>query len=103
MRRVIRYDLRFVIKLLILYWMIGHALIEVLRRRGLWVELRGDVRLCRDPHDNMFLETAIKGGADYLVTRDDDLKQDQELIQKMAEFGVQVVSVQQFLNQLGAE
>ncbi|CUU36176.1 MAG: putative toxin-antitoxin system toxin component, PIN family [Armatimonadetes bacterium] len=61
------------------------------------------INLCRDPHDNMFLETAIKGGAEYLVTRDDDLKRDPELLQKMAEFGIQVVSVQRFLNQLGAE
>ena len=36
------------------------------------------------------------------ITRDDDLKRDPDLIQKMAEQGVQVVSVQQFLKQLGS-
>lgn len=102
-RRVARSDFQFVVKLLMLYWTIAHALIDALRQHGFWVELTGDVHLCRDPHDNMFLEAAIKGNARYLVTRDDDLKHDPELLQKMAEFGIQVVSVQQFLNQLGAE
>lgn len=48
----------------------------------------------------MVLETAILGKAEYLVTRDDDLKRDLELVQKMAEWGIQVVSVQQFLKRL---
>ncbi len=78
-------------------------LMNLLKARAVWVEIQGEINLCRAPHDNMFLETAIKGGAEYLVTRDDDLKRDPELLQKMAEFGIQVVSVQQFLNQLGAE
>jgi len=33
-----------------------------------------------------------------MITRDDDIKRDRELVQRMAEWGVQVVSVQQFLN-----
>ncbi len=78
-------------------------LMNLLKARAVWVEIQGEINLCRDPHDNMFLETAIKGGAEYLVTRDDDLKRDLELIQKMAEFGIQVVSVQQFLNQLDTQ
>jgi predicted nucleic acid-binding protein len=50
----------------------------------------------------MVLETALLGKAEYLVTRDDDLKRDPDLIQKMAEQGVQVVSVQQFLKRLSS-
>jgi putative PIN family toxin of toxin-antitoxin system len=99
-RRIIRYDIQLVIKLLVLYRLMAHALINALRQHGVWVELRGDINLCRDPHDNMVLETALLGKAEYLVTRDDDLKRDLELIQKMAEWGIQVVSVQQFLNRL---
>jgi putative PIN family toxin of toxin-antitoxin system len=77
-------------------------LVDLLRTRAVWVEIHGDVSWCRDPHDNMVLETAVLGGADYLVTRDDDLKRDPELIQKMSERGIQVASVQQFLDRLGS-
>ncbi len=31
------------------------------------------VTACRDPRDNMFLEAALDGDADYLITRDKDL------------------------------
>ena len=49
----------------------------------------------------MLLETALRGNARCLVTRDDDLKRDSELIAQMESRGVQVVSVQQFLDILG--
>lgn len=31
------------------------------------------VRICRDPEDNKFLNCAIEGKADYLISGDDDL------------------------------
>jgi putative PIN family toxin of toxin-antitoxin system len=61
------------------------------------VPLAGALRLCRDPDDDVVLEIAIAGGAQYLVTRDDDLKRDLELIRQMTERGVQVMSVWSFL------
>jgi putative PIN family toxin of toxin-antitoxin system len=99
-RRIIGHDIQLVIKLVILHRLMAHALINALQQHGVWVELSGDIDLCRDPHDNMVLETALLGKAGYLVTRDDDIKRDLELVQKMAEWGIQVVSVQQFLNRL---
>jgi uncharacterized protein len=32
-----------------------------------------DVKICRDPNDDMFLSLAIAAGADCLITRDEDL------------------------------
>ena len=32
-----------------------------------------DAPVCRDPDDQMFVELAIAGGADFLISRDDDL------------------------------
>ena len=61
------------------------------------VPVAGAMRLCRDPDDDVVLETAIAGGAKYLVTRDDDLKRDLDLIRQMNEHGVQVMSVSRFL------
>lgn len=60
----------------------------------------GELRLGRDPDDDILLETAIIGGARYFVSRDDDIKRDQELIARLREHGVEVLSVAQFLSLL---
>ena len=38
-----------------------------------WVSIAGAKMGCRDPDDDMFLETALMGDADCLVTGDGDL------------------------------
>jgi putative PIN family toxin of toxin-antitoxin system len=40
---------------------------------GEWVPIMGTVRACRDAEDDKFLETALNGEADCLVTGDADL------------------------------
>jgi putative PIN family toxin of toxin-antitoxin system len=57
--------------------------VRLLAMRATVVETPGDLNICRDPDDNEILEAAINGSVQYLVTRDDDLKRDLELI-KMA-------------------
>jgi len=37
------------------------------------VEIRERIRICRDPSDDKFLEAAVNGGADLLLTGDADL------------------------------
>jgi putative PIN family toxin of toxin-antitoxin system len=49
------------------------AFVAELALSSLLVELRGAIRVCRDPDDDKLLETAIAGGADCLVTGDQDL------------------------------
>ncbi|MEJ5311010.1 MAG: putative toxin-antitoxin system toxin component, PIN family [Anaerolineae bacterium] len=59
------------------------------------------VTLCRDPKDDIFLDAAIAGRAQYLVTGDDDLKGDETLMAKMEQtYGIKIVSVLDFLKQL---
>lgn len=77
--------------------------IELLLRRAVLVAIGGQLKLCRDPRDNMFLETAIVAGAEYLVSRDDDLKGDSDLIEHMGAHGVEVISVSHFLHEIGNE
>jgi|GraSoiStandDraft_28_1057319.scaffolds.fasta_scaffold331117_2 uncharacterized protein len=60
----------------------------------------GSVRICRDPDDDMVIETAINGRADVLVSRDDDLKRSPEVAAVLAERGVRVLTVQRFLDAL---
>jgi len=37
------------------------------------ISVRSTLRVCRDPNDDKFLELAIDGLADFIVTGDDDL------------------------------
>jgi len=60
--------------------------------------VRGEAQICRDPKDDMVIETAINGHADALVSRDDDLKRAPEVVSLLAERGIRVLSVQRFLD-----
>jgi putative PIN family toxin of toxin-antitoxin system len=97
-RRLSRLDTRLALIILPIYQFVAAMLLHTFGQAGHWVELRGDTQWCRDPRDNIFLETALRGNARYVVTRDDDLKRDPELIAQMESHGIQVVSVQQFLD-----
>ena len=74
--------------------------LRLLSARALKVTTTGQIQGCRDPDDDLILETAILGRARYAVSRDDDIKRDQDLIAQMAAHGVTVLSIQQFLEQL---
>jgi putative PIN family toxin of toxin-antitoxin system len=63
------------------------------------VELEGAPQGCRDPHDDMFLETARRGGAEYVVTFDRDLL-DKGLVACLEADGIRVVSIAAFLQEL---
>jgi len=49
------------------------AIINLVRLRGDLVIPKQAVSACRDPKDNKFLEAALAGKADAVVTGDDDL------------------------------
>jgi putative PIN family toxin of toxin-antitoxin system len=65
--------------------------IEASSRR---VEIKGSLQVCKDPDDDVFLETAVVGGADFLVTK--NLK---HFPHKSYE-GVGIVNVAAFLKEL---
>jgi predicted nucleic acid-binding protein len=64
------------------------------------IEIAGDVRLCRDPNDDMVIETALKGRADVLVSRNEDLTRTPELAEALAQAGIRVLTVARFLAEL---
>jgi predicted nucleic acid-binding protein len=51
----------------------GGAFVEDLALVAVVIELRGNVRACRDPDDDKLLEIAARGGADCIVTGDQGL------------------------------
>ncbi len=57
----------------------------------------GNLRICRDLKDDIMLETAIEGDAQYVVSGDKDIKDDLNLIAHLHEHNIEVVTVAQFL------
>lgn len=49
------------------------AALQAIQARGIRIKIRGTVRQCRDPGDDMFLECAALAKADLLVAGDKDL------------------------------
>jgi putative PIN family toxin of toxin-antitoxin system len=76
---------------------VTQTLIRRLRSSSTIVRPSGDLYLCRDPADDLVIETAVVGNADTLVSRDDDLKGDADLIQLLHVAGVEILTVRRFL------
>jgi putative PIN family toxin of toxin-antitoxin system len=49
------------------------AFVELYRSRAVMLEVREEVRDCRDPKDNQFLELALSAGAAIILSSDPDL------------------------------
>lgn len=75
-----------------------HELARSISKRAEIVAPTIHVALCRDPKDDIFLDAAIAGKVPYIVTGDNDLKDDAILKAKMyQEYGIQIVGVPEFL------
>jgi hypothetical protein len=61
------------------------------------VTLKGNTKLCRDPDDDIIIETAIRGRAKYLVTGDKDITNDKTVLSFLSRHGVSVISLSRFL------
>lgn len=64
------------------------------------VPTTGRLALCRDPDDDILLETAINGQATHIVSRDEDMTRDLDLRQQLDCYHIEIVTVNHFLNQL---
>lgn len=73
------------------------ALLILIEERCEHVLLSGDIRACRDPEDNSIIETAIKGHAAYIVTRDDGIKFDKSVEVFLSQNNVTPISTARFL------
>jgi putative PIN family toxin of toxin-antitoxin system len=48
--------------------------LEAFVERAILIEPTEEIRMCRDPKDDKFLELAVSGGATYLISGDKDLR-----------------------------
>jgi len=71
-----------------------------LEGEAIFVVPEGNLHLCRDPKDDIVLETAISGVATHLVSRDADIARDLDLIAHLHKHDIEVVTVAQFLELL---
>lgn len=76
------------------------TVLQLLEDRGVRVVPTGRLHLCRDPRDDFLLETAILGRAQFLISRDEDLTRDLDLLDQMRSHGIQVLTVNDFLKVL---
>ncbi len=74
--------------------------LRLLAEKGRRVTTSGNLHVCRDPDDDIILETAVLVEETYILNRDDDIKRDQDLIARLRERGVTVLSIQRFLDRL---
>ena len=47
--------------------------LAALTHQAEWIDINIQIRICRDPKDDKFLELAVSGAATHLVTGDQDL------------------------------
>jgi putative PIN family toxin of toxin-antitoxin system len=76
-------------------------ILTLIEERSEHVLLSGNIEVCRDKDDNLVIETAIEGKAEYLVTRDDDVKFDKEVLDFLSEYDISATSVAKFLKLIG--
>ena len=75
-------------------------LIALLQQTSI-IEVNTSFELChRDPTDNIFVDCAILGRVQFLVSTDNDLIDDSELKQALFEFGIEVVDPPEFLKEI---
>lgn len=72
-------------------------LLTLIEERSEHVLLSGNITICRDSDDNFVIETAIRGQAAFLITRDDDIKFSKEVSSFLLPYGIHVISIAKFL------
>jgi putative PIN family toxin of toxin-antitoxin system len=75
-------------------------LLQLQRDHADIVEITGMLSVCRDPDDDVVIETAINGKADVLISGDSDLLDDSAALHVLHEHGIEVWTVRQFVEWL---
>ena len=77
------------------------AFVEALRGDAEMILPAGSIRVCRDPDDDVLIETALLADAQCVVSGDRDT-QAREVIEYLEAAGIRVLTVREFLAELEA-
>lgn len=80
--------------------MVRDALVEALRTRSRLVTPATEFPHCRDPKDDIVIATAVAAQADFIVTTDRDLLDDDTLIEALSAYDIRSILPGEFLNSL---
>lgn len=72
-------------------------LVSSIATRAERITIKGSTKVCRDPDDDIIIETAVRGKSKYLVTGDRDIMDDKGVLSYLSRHGVSVVSLSGFL------
>jgi putative PIN family toxin of toxin-antitoxin system len=72
-------------------------LLAVLRDYGVMTPVSGTIQVCRDPNDDVVIETALRGRAALLVTRDQDVYTSPAVLDLLQRHDVAVVGLRTLL------
>ena len=72
-------------------------LVTLIKDKAEHVTLKNNIAVCRDPDDNIIIETAILGKAKYILTGDKDISEDKKISLFLSQHGVSVISISNFL------
>jgi putative PIN family toxin of toxin-antitoxin system len=70
------------------------AFLRLIKKHSMLVQITGGLQVCKDPDDDKFLETAVTGGVDFLVTKN------LNHFPRKSYQGVRIVKVAEFLTEL---
>jgi putative PIN family toxin of toxin-antitoxin system len=76
------------------------ALFSLISKRAGHVRVGRPNALCRDPRDDVILETAIAEHAAYIVSRDEDITRAPDLAHQLEASGIRIVTVRRFLQEI---
>ena len=62
------------------------------------VKATGELNLCRDPDDDVLIETAVLGNATHIVSRDEDITRDANVARYLEERDIKATTINRFLN-----
>jgi putative PIN family toxin of toxin-antitoxin system len=72
-------------------------LVTLIKDKAERVTLKNNITICRDPDDNIIIETAIRGKARYLMSGDKDIMDDKDVLSLLSQHGILVISLSNFL------
>lgn len=72
---------------------------KIILDKAIFVPTFDKINFCRDSDDNVILETAIVGKANYVVTGDRDIRTP-ELVKYLAQNKIEITTVNKYLNKL---